>query len=73
MIWDSFFDDTDKAKDYSIWRKDVSKQDYADVEDPQKVLFKGAMAKFDKENESYKKYFFVLTRNRLYYKKVADG
>ena len=73
MIWDSFFDDIEgqEHKTYSMWKKNIDKNDYEVIKDPSKIVFEGSLSKFDKEKGKHTQYYFVLTKDRLYYLKVS--
>ena len=72
MLWDSFFDDeasTRASGGYTIWKKLDGNSD----PDPpaNQVLFEGYMLKTDSKSNTLKERFFVLTREKLFYKKVS--
>lgn len=72
MIWDSFFDDP-ASSEYCIWKKDVTQADYDDLKVKENIIFEGHLSKYDKDKQAFKQYYFVLTKRRLYYKKVAKN
>jgi hypothetical protein len=67
MIWDSFFDD-DETQQYAIWKKVQQKDEDRDLES---LIHEGILMKHDKKEDVFKECWFVLTRQRLYYKKVG--
>lgn len=67
MIWDSFFNDKTESQDYVIWNKPIEIEDYSDLSN---ILHSGKLMKHDKKTDTYKESWFILTRDRLYYKKV---
>ena len=72
MIWNSFFDD-EKAcieQSYMIWKK-VTNHYQSHVSDTD-VVYSGFLLKFDIKANVLKERYFVLTKDRLYYKKVTD-
>ncbi len=76
MIGDSFFDDDrdDKQNGYSIWKKspDGNIIDTPPLED---ILYKGYLGKSESKSKSTQQRYFILTRDKLYYKqrKSATG
>jgi hypothetical protein len=72
MIWDSFFDDANEPgkEPYCIW-KSISPEDQAASVKPGEVLFEGYLNKTEGKNSPMKERYFVLTWEKLYYKKVA--
>jgi len=74
MLWESFFDDELSqfgSQGYSIWKKTDSK-DIPDVH-PEEIIFEGHLNKIDsKESPELKERYFILTADKLVYKKVID-
>ncbi len=71
MIWDSFFDDASEPgkPPYCIW-KSISHEDPAVSIRPGEVLFEGYLNKTEGKQSPMKERYFVLTWDKLYYKKV---
>jgi hypothetical protein len=72
MIWDSFFDDANEPgkPPYCIWRS-IGPEDPAVAIRPEEVLFEGYLHKTEGKHAPMKERYFVLTWDRLYYKKVG--
>ena len=72
MIWDSFFDDdiSNPKQTYTIWKKPTDNTNLASV-DHKDLIFEGHLMKYDKKVNSHKEHYFILTKDKLYYKKVV--
>ena len=73
MIWDSFFDDSTEniGSHYSIWKSATNEEELESEEDPEEIIHQGYLNKTEANNLSMKERYFVLTKDRLYYKKVT--
>ena len=70
MIWDSFFDDDtdDKQSGYSIWKK-LPDDGSIYHPHPSEILFEGYLRKSESKSNSLPRRYFILTKEKLYYKK----